>query len=283
MRVGGLIQVRLSSERLPGKAIAEIEGRPAIAHLIDRLVASGAVARDGVVVCTTTEPVDDPLVDVVQAAGAQVFRGSRDDIVDRIAGAAREHGFDAVVQADGDDICADPSYMARNLERLLSDESIDIVLNRGLPLGLASKAIRASAIERVHESYVPGDNSTAAFLYFTESGLCRKEFVDPVSPRHLHHTARLTLDYQEDLDFFRALFAELYDADGVFGIQAIVELLNRRPDLVEINAARSVEYLQRSEELIQEQRLAVRTADGVREIVVGVGQHAFAHPETTDA
>jgi spore coat polysaccharide biosynthesis protein SpsF (cytidylyltransferase family) len=251
MRIGALIPVRLSSERLPGKALLPIAGRPMIEHLLDRVCASRHLAPDRVVVCTTDDRADDALEPVVAAAGARLFRGSRDDIIDRFHRAVEEHGFDAVIQADGDDPCTDTGYMDRCMDDLLEDESLDIVIAEGLPLGLASKAFRTSALRTVWERHATERNDTGFIYYFTRSGLCSVGTVRVVSPEHEHAGARLTLDYPEDLAFFRALFDELYGDGEIFGIDEIVGLLRRRPELVEINSFLTEGYWERTRDLVR--------------------------------
>jgi spore coat polysaccharide biosynthesis protein SpsF (cytidylyltransferase family) len=271
MSIGALLRVRLSSSRLPGKALAAIAGRPAIAHLIDRIAASRYIdSRRDIVVTTSTDASDDPLVPVVEEAGASLFRGSLDDVVDRTHRALEAFRFDAFMQVDGDDAFADPHYMERTMETLLADPELDVVLCRGLPLGMATKAIRASAVRRIHERYVPGPNGTGAFLYFTESGLCRVGEIGPDSPRHVHDTVRVTLDYPDDLRFFEALVAEL--GDRPFGTEEIVRLVRRRPELVQINTHLSDAYWERSDEFLVNERLAFRGDDGaVSEIATSSG------------
>ena len=251
MKVGALVPVRLASERLPNKALLPIAGRPMITHLLDRLFASRYLTPDRVVVCTTQEESDDPLVPVVELTGARIFRGSRDDIIDRFHRAVQDGEFDAVIQADGDDPCTDTLYMDLCMDRLLTDESLGIVVAEGLPLGLAPKAIRASAIQTVWEHHLTEQNDTGFILYFTRTGLCKKDTVFPISLDHQHAIARLTLDYPEDLAFFRALFQELYREGEIFGTEQIVSLLRRRPDLLAINAGLDVHYWQRTRELAQ--------------------------------
>jgi spore coat polysaccharide biosynthesis protein SpsF len=268
--IGGLIQVRLSSERLPGKALKPICGKPAVVHLLERVYATEALTPDRVVVCTTVDPADDPLVPVVEGTGARVFRGSREDIVDRFYHAVEAFQFDAVIQVDGDDICADPTYMDLCLSRLLADDDTDVVITRGLPLGIGCKAIRGAAFGRVWRAYVPEPNGTSASLYFTASDLCRQAFVDPVSARHRHPRAWVTLDLPEDLRFFEAVFEQLYREGEVFGVEEIVDLVTRHPELLELNGhAFSAAYAERSLALIDRERPKYRTPDGaIHEIVV---------------
>jgi len=251
MKIGALVPVRLSSQRMPGKALMPIMGRPAILHLLDRLFASRYLTPREVILCTTDDESDDPLKSIAESVGARVFRGSRDNIIDRFNSAIAEFGFDAVIQADGDDPCSDTRYMDLCMDRLLAEPEIDIVLTEDLPLGLGSKAIRASAIRTVWSSHLTQQNDTGFIYYFTRTGLCRAARITPLTPEHVHERARLTLDYPEDLAFFEALFMELYSESTVFGIDEIVSLLRRRPELVEINSMVGEEYWKRTHQLAQ--------------------------------
>lgn len=262
-KVGALLRMRLRSERLPNKALAQIEGRPVFAHILDRMFASRHVRQHGdVIVCITDEPSDDPLPPLIEATGARVFRGSSEDLIARLSGAVREHPFDLVIQVDGDDVCVDPFYMDLCVQALLDDDSVDVAGCEGVPLGTGSKALRVSAIERVASRYVPGPNGTGGMLYFTHSELCKLAIVAPIGPEHVHEQARITLDYPSDLEFFRALFAELYRPGEVFDVGDIVSLLHRKPELLAINASLSAEYHSRSESLIESESLCYRDEEG---------------------
>ncbi len=251
MNIGALVPVRLSSQRMPGKALMPIMGRPAILHLLDRLFASRYLRPHDVILCTTNDKSDDPLTSVAESVGARVFRGSRDNIIDRFNSAVAEFEFDAVIQADGDDPCSDTMYMDLCMDRLLAEPEVDIVLTEGLPLGLGSKAIRASAVRTVWRNHLTHQNDTGFIYYFTRTGLCRTASIKPLMPEHVHERARLTLDYPEDLAFFEALFMELYKERTAFGIDEIVSLLRRRPDLLEINSMVNEEYWKRTHQLAQ--------------------------------
>jgi spore coat polysaccharide biosynthesis protein SpsF len=250
MRIGALIPIRLASERLPGKALMPIGGRAAVLHLLERCFASRHLQPDRVVVCTTNEPSDDRLVPVVESTGAKVFRGSRDDIIDRFHAAVEAHGFDAVIQVDGDDPFADTGYMDKCADLLLADDSLDIVSSTGLPLGLNTKALRARAIARVREHRVTEKNDHGFILFFTETGLCSTAVIRPVSSAHEHATARVTLDYEDDLRFFNALYEAIPATNRPFGVEEIVAALKLRPSLVDINRHLNEEYWNRSRELL---------------------------------
>lgn len=261
-RVGALIPIRLQSSRLPDKALALIGGRPAVHHLLDRCFASRHVDSDLVIVCTTTDASDDRLVEAVHQAGAKVFRGARDDLVERLWGAACEHRLDLIAQVDGDDVCTDTRYMDMCLEKALGDPAIDVVVAEGLPLGTSTRVVRRTAFGHVIDLYTPGKNDTGFMYYFTRSGLFRVETVTPDDPGDVDDTLRLTLDYEEDLAFFRAIFGRLFEPGRVFGIRDIVALVTREPTLRSINAGLDERYWARTRELVDEEALEILRPEG---------------------
>jgi spore coat polysaccharide biosynthesis protein SpsF (cytidylyltransferase family) len=249
MKIGALIPIRLASERLPGKALKDLAGRPVVHHLLDRVAACRHIAGPkDVVVCTTTEPADDALGPVVEAHGCSVFRGSVDDIVRRFGDAMAAHGFDAVVQADGDDPLSATEYMDLTMDRLRADPALDIVTVTGVPLGTATKSFTRRAMDKVLAAYRTERNDTGFIYFFTRSGLCRHVEIDALGPQHVHPTARLTLDYEADLALFRRIFEALYRPGRVFGLAEVVAFLDAHPDLVELNRHVEQEYWRRTAE-----------------------------------
>lgn len=248
-RVGALIPIRLASERLPNKAMKHICGRPVVYHLLDRACASKYVTDSRqVVVCTTQDSSDDALVAAVKSYGASVFRGSRDDIIKRFSDAMEHFDFDAVMQADGDDPLTDTFYMDLTMDRLLSDETLGIVIGSGLPLGTASKSFSREAMRKVVQHYRSDHNDTGFIYFFTKTGLCKMDTVQAIGPQHVHNEIRLTLDYEQDFELFTRIFEALYEPGKVFGLAEVVELAHKHPELLKINGNLDEEYWERTRE-----------------------------------
>jgi spore coat polysaccharide biosynthesis protein SpsF len=249
--IGALIPVRLASQRLPGKALKELCGKPVIHHLLDRVFACRYISPERAVVCTTEQPSDDPLVAAVEDYGASVFRGASDDIIDRFHAATRRFGFDAVVQIDGDDPLSATEYMDLTMEQLLADPMLDIVTCTGLPLGTAVKSFTAAAMDRVHDRYGTAENDTGFIYFFTKTGLCRQAEIGPSGPEHVFDGARLTLDYEEDLALFTAIFDALYRPNKTFDLAEVVAFLRDHPEITGLNADLEEEYWQRTHDRAQ--------------------------------
>lgn len=245
-KIGALIPIRLASERLPNKAIKELCGKPVVCHLLDRAFDSRYLDKSKVVVCTTTDKTDDPLVDIVKNYGASVFRGSVNDIIERFYKAMLEYDLDYVIQIDGDDITAEPLYMDLTMDKLLSDSTIDVVTCKDLPLGIATKSFSLKAMKKVISIYKSTSNDTGFSYYFTKTGYCKHEIIYPVSDNHKNDKLRLTLDYNQDMELFKVLFNALYSEGKVFHLDEIISFVKKNPNVVNINLSLEEEYWQRT-------------------------------------
>lgn len=152
MRTLVVIQARLTSHRLPGKALLSLGGRPLVA-----LVALRA-ARCGheVLVATSDEPEDDAIASAVVAGGIRCFRGSLEDPLGRFAAAtASLDDVDVVVRLTADNVVPDGDL----IEELLAvrGDSGYVRTASGLPYGLSAEAftvslLRAAASRATHSA-----------------------------------------------------------------------------------------------------------------------------------
>jgi spore coat polysaccharide biosynthesis protein SpsF len=220
--------------------------------------------KKDVVVCTTTDESDLPLVESVERYGCSVFRGSTDDIIKRFADAIEHFGFDGVIQVDGDDPLTDTLYMDRTMDLLRSRSDLGIVLSEGLPLGVNSKSFTRVAMDKVIAHYRTERNDTGFIYYFTKTGLVKKAVVRAEGPHHELAEARLTLDYPEDFEVFRRIFEALYRPGEVFGLDEFVPFLRANPAIMEINAKLDEEYWKRTR---QKSQLEFESQDGTLQTI----------------
>jgi spore coat polysaccharide biosynthesis protein SpsF (cytidylyltransferase family) len=259
VKIGALIPIRLDSTRLPNKALQDVAGLPAVQRLITQVAACDHVSRQNIIICTTERPQDDPLTAVCTSLGVGLFRGSTDDLIDRLYRAADANHFEVILQVDGDDICADPDYMERCLAAVLQGKAEVAVCGPGLPLGAAAKAITARCLKTIFHSYVPGKNDTGFGYYLTRSGLFRVAAIDPIGPQDVMPELRLTLDYEQDLELFRAIYRNLRGArDEALRVAQICALARAQPQLMQINAGLDEAYWERTREIMARHPLQLR-------------------------
>lgn len=119
MKIVAIVQARMGSTRLPNKVMLPICGTPMIVILLKRLAL--AKRLDQIVLATSVEPCNLPMVTSVRESGFTVFQGSEHDVLDRYFQAAQHVEADVVVRITGDCPLIDP---------VIVDEVIELYLNR---------------------------------------------------------------------------------------------------------------------------------------------------------
>ena len=91
MRIGAIVQARMTSERLPGKVLQNVNGKPMLQYLLERLSKSQYLSD--VVVATSDLPSDDPIMKFCLGKGFSCFRGSLANVAERFYWLVQEYAF----------------------------------------------------------------------------------------------------------------------------------------------------------------------------------------------
>jgi spore coat polysaccharide biosynthesis protein SpsF len=203
-----VLQARMGSSRLPGKALARIGSRTVVGHCLERLAARQAAP---LILATTAGADDDCLVHEAGGYPTGVFRGSTTDVLNRFVEAVRGVNARYVVRATGDNPAVDLEAPGRVLA-LLRSTGADYVREDGLPCGAGVEAVTAKALERAASlAEDPADREHVTTAIRRD----RSRFNVHVgcAPRHLRRPdLRLTLDTREDLEYLRRISASLGDS-----------------------------------------------------------------------
>ena len=246
-RVVVVIQARLGSTRLPGKALADIAGRPMLAHVAERAAAIPGIA--GVMIATTVSPADEAVVAYARRAGLGCVRGSETDVLERFCLAARQTRADAIVRVTADCPLLDPGVSGRVLAAYVgSRPAVDYASNVHPPTypdGLDTEVVSVEALETAaRETKLPSDRE-----HVTANIWRRPERFRLVNVAHGEDLSagRWTVDTGADLAFVRAVFEALGPAAPRAGMALVLRLLAERPALRSLNAGlRRNEGLERS-------------------------------------
>ncbi len=247
-RVLAIVQARLGSTRLPGKALLEVAGRPMLAHVVERAAAIPGVG--GIVLATSVNPGDDRLVQFAREMGLPSVRGSEEDVLDRFRTAIREYPAHVVVRVTADCPLLDPEVsglvMAEYLRRAGSVDYVSNVQPPTYPDGLDTEVFSREALETAwREARLPSEREHVTPYLWRRP--------DRFRIANVFHTKdlsalRWTVDTAADLAFVRAVYDSLSpNGTRLFGMAEILALLRERPDLQSLNAGqRRNEGLQRS-------------------------------------
>lgn len=230
-----IIEARMKSTRLPGKVLKPILDRPMLELLIERLKQSAYV--DQIVVATTEHDTDDPIEALTKRLKVGCFRGSEEDVLNRVLAAGQRFSADIIVEITGD--C--PLIEAEKIDQMLRAfqcMDYDFMANRldgSYPPGLGLRIFWRKTLEKVDRLTQDPIDREHVTLYVWEHPelFSLYHFQNNLDPKYWN--IRLTVDNKEDFDFIRAIFEELYPRNPKFGLYDIIELLERRPELLEIN------------------------------------------------
>lgn len=230
MRAHIFLSTRNKATRLPGKVLLDIKEKTVTDHLIDRLKSSRESSL--IVLCTSTNSNDDPLVKIATNNGIEFFRGSEEDKLDRYLQAARKFQTDFILVVDGDDIFCDPGFIDLCVVRF-KESNADYITARDVPVGTTPFCIKKEALEKV--CMLKDQKNTEVWeSCFTESGLFDVSYVD-VETKLQRPDIRLTLDYQEDYELFKKIFDRFYQPRKTISLSEIIDFLDHNPDLLQAN------------------------------------------------
>ncbi|MFC2036473.1 cytidylyltransferase domain-containing protein [Chloroflexota bacterium] len=241
MKTGYLITARLKSTRLPQKLLRNVCGRPILAHMLDRLKLAQRV--DQIIICTSTNPEDDKLVALALSEGVDCFRGDEEDVLKRLYDAAVAFDSDYILNITADCPFVDPIYADKIVDAFEATNA-DLIRALELPHGAYSYGIKPAALETILE--IKDDKKTEVWgRFFTDTDLFNVYDLPIDNPLHRQPALRMTLDYPEDLEFFKTIFAHLYRQGQVFSLDHILNFLKEHPEVVEINRHCSELYSRR--------------------------------------
>ncbi|EKD22955.1 MAG: 3-deoxy-manno-octulosonate cytidylyltransferase [uncultured bacterium] len=248
MKVGFLITVRLKSTRLPMKAILKLQEKEMVSWMIKRVKLSPVV--DQVVIATSTNPQDDQLEIIAKRENAGCFRGSEDDVLGRLYGAAKKYQLDYILSATAD--CPLVAYdFFQKAVNTYRQTKADLLTCLKLPIGLFFYGIDVKALKKVVDRKRETNTEVWGGFFIND-----KQFkvVDMTIDEKYQRQLRLTIDYPEDFRFLESLFVGLgknaYKKTGV----EIIDYLASHPDLVDINWHCQDKYRQRIGQQIKKTR-----------------------------
>jgi spore coat polysaccharide biosynthesis protein SpsF len=196
-----VLQARMGSHRLPGKALALVAGRSVLEHCLERLRAASGIP---VVLATTTRAEDDRVAAEGERLGVRVVRGPDEDVLARFVMVASQLSLTDLVRATADNPAVDMEAPRRVLDLRRSTRA-DHVTEQGLPYGTAVEAVSAAALVRAAELTAdPLDREHVTTFIRRDS---RFVSLQPAAPALLRRPAlRLTVDTARDLAFVRKVF-----------------------------------------------------------------------------
>ena len=220
-RIGIIVQARMLSQRLPGKMLRPLAGRPLLQYVLERV--SRCRNADQVVVSTSVEPADDPIRDFCAALDVDCCRGSHENVAQRFLETIKRYDLDAFVRVCGDSPLIDPQLIDQGLETFRTG-LFDIVTNnlrRSYPSGQTVEIFGAAAFrlgcERMHK---PAHREhVTRYFYENPDGFRIHNFTTAED----YTGIELAVDTVEDFNRIEDVVSRMEPPHWQYGLREIVE------------------------------------------------------------
>lgn len=229
MKIGFLITARLKSSRLPQKLLLDLNGKTIIERVIDRCKKVSDISE--IILCTSTNPQDKPLVDIALRNNIYYHLGSEADVLKRLSDAATFFNLDYIINITGENplFCIYHANATVNQAKL---DANDFIYIDGLPIGCGVYGIRPEALKTVCEIKEEIDTEIWGPL-INRPDIFNVKNIE-VSSTLSNHNLRITTDYLEDYLFIQKIFSH-YPSDYTPDYIEVSQLLKEKPELIEIN------------------------------------------------
>lgn len=233
-RIVAVITARMGSDRLPGKVLMDLAGRPVTAHMVERLRHVRGV--DAIWLGTSVSANNAPLVALGRELGIEVYQGSEEDVLERHVTIADRSGADHVVRVTADCPLFDIELASRMVAHHRGAKTDFTYVPAVLSVGVLIEVISRRALHVVHERY-QGELITVPIKEHPE------EFhIEPfgitqgLDPRLIRPEFRLTLDEAADYELLQRVYAALYREGKPVDVIEALAFLDAHPEIAAINA-----------------------------------------------
>ena len=243
MAAVALIAARMGSSRFPKKTLADLAGRPMLERLVERVRASRSVTQ--VVLATTDLSDDDVLEEWCKIADVTCFRGSSDDVLGRLIGAADCHPGCPIVEVLGDNPLVHSDLVDAALERYeVGDveyvatvtneyQKADLMLSR-FPIGVRVQVISSAALRKCGElATAPAQREHATSFIADHPELFSTAFVEAAGPFHNCNRPELTfaVNHPQNLELMRHIYQRCYSDNANFSVGDAIGVFDANPSI----------------------------------------------------
>jgi spore coat polysaccharide biosynthesis protein SpsF len=233
-RIIASIEARMTSSRLPGKVLMEVGGKPMLQILIERLQKSRYIQE--IVVATTVNAQDEPIIALSKYLGVPSFRGSELNVLDRVCGAAKSINAEVLVEITGDCPLIDIGLVDGVIEAFLQNfPSHRYFSNTGadisMPWGFDAQVFLAQDLYDINaDAPDQHDREHVSYRFYrAESGDRYKPLFIKYARELNRPELRVTLDYREDYELIKAAYEALFPQNPDFTALDVIRWLDRNP------------------------------------------------------
>ena len=209
-RVGVVILSRLSSKRLPGKALLQINQKPILQYIIERL--QNFIDKDSIILATSTESSDNKICEFAKVNGINFYRGSLENVAERFMEASISRGFDYAIRITGDSIFIDGNIYKTmiNKVRLVDYDMISNRKHQTYPIGQTFEVINMESYKNYYKKFSsPEDFEHVTHYLYNYEKKDKINIYHHINPDGVFRNVSLAIDTINDFKMAKKVINEL--------------------------------------------------------------------------
>lgn len=234
-KIVATIEARMTSSRLHGKVLLPLAGKPALERMIERLKRCRYL--DAIVVATTVNVADEPIIALAKKLEVDYFRGSELDVLGRVLGAAQAVNADIICEVTGDCPALDHEFIDKGIEQFFR-HGVDYFSNIApatFPIGFDVQVFPTNVLAEVDKITHDPLDRTHVSCYIYNNPERFRIYNWTAEGEYYWPELRITLDEKDDYKLLNIIFEKLLPVNEDFTALDVIRLLRREPQLLEIN------------------------------------------------
>jgi spore coat polysaccharide biosynthesis protein SpsF len=232
MKIIATIEARLNSTRLPRKHLLKCGKKFIIEHLIERVKKITGIS--GIILATTTNKLDDQLINIAIKNKIKYFRGSENNVLKRICDIGKKYSADAIVEISGDCPLIDFQIISQQV-RTFKINKPDLLIDswNTLPQGLTAPVVNVKSLfksQRLAKS--TDDQEHVLNCILNKPNKFNIMYFEPLE-KNIAPKLEFLLDEYKDYLFIKKILK--YDKKNEYLCQDLINLIDKKKDILKIN------------------------------------------------
>jgi spore coat polysaccharide biosynthesis protein SpsF len=237
-KFGFIIEARTKSTRLPNKILLKLGKETVLGYLINRLKPISKKYNAKIIVATTIDKSDIKIIRALKNKKASTFRGSSNNVLERVVKAAEKYKIDVIIRITSDCPLVDIDLIDQSIQIFLNNQ-IDIVTNahvRSYPDGMDVEIIKTKALKKVlkivKNDYEMLEHLSLGFKKYSKNF----KIINLIAPPNLFFpNIGITLDEREDYILISKIVNYFKKKKKILSCQNILNFINKNKKISVIN------------------------------------------------
>ena len=214
----------MSSKRLPGKVLMKIKGKEIIKYIYERLETTN-IKKENIVFATSDDASDDIIERFCNKNSYLCFRGSKNNVAERLLNCAKKFRFDAFIRICGDNVFTDREIINSMIE-IFKKGNYEVVTNtfeRTFPYGMSVEIINKNFYEKIFPQIIDSSDKEHVTKNIYEN-FKNFNIYNYKSENKKYKDIKLSLDTKKDFEIIKKIINSFKRDHREYKINDIIEL-----------------------------------------------------------